>query len=216
MRRLHGFTLIELLIVVAIIAILAAIAVPNFLEAQVRSKVSRVKADMRSLATALEAYAVDNNNWYPPHNEIFDPRNNSDPLDQTGGDYPADHIRAPSFLTTPVAYITALFEDPFMSQDSQNPAPFRPTTLFRRITYWNLRWLATFYSTSTNFNNTYRNAGGYLMYSWGPDRAIATSVFNWETQQPPYDATNGTISNGNIYRTPKYYDNIPPINLQAN
>ena len=56
-----AFTLIELLIVVAIIAILAAIAVPNFLEAQVRSKVSRTKADMRSIATAIESYAVDHN-----------------------------------------------------------------------------------------------------------------------------------------------------------
>ena len=61
-----GFTLIELLIVVAIIAILAAIAVPNFLEAQVRSKVSRVKNDQRSYATGLEAYFVDNN-LYPAH-----------------------------------------------------------------------------------------------------------------------------------------------------
>src|SRR5215210_3826948 len=59
----EGFTLIELLIVVAIIAILAAIAVPNFLEAQTRSKVSRVKADQRSLATAIEAYYVDNNSY---------------------------------------------------------------------------------------------------------------------------------------------------------
>ena len=54
-----AFTLIELLIVVAIIAILAAIAVPNFLEAQTRSKISRVRSDLRSLATALESYCVD-------------------------------------------------------------------------------------------------------------------------------------------------------------
>ena len=54
----RAFTLIELLIVVAIIAILAVIAVPNFLEAQTRSKVSRVRADHFALATALEAYRV--------------------------------------------------------------------------------------------------------------------------------------------------------------
>ena len=63
----QGFTLIELLIVVAIIAILAAIAVPNFLEAQTRAKVSRSKADLRTLATGVESYALD---WqkYPPRN----------------------------------------------------------------------------------------------------------------------------------------------------
>ena len=62
-NRLRGFTLIELLIVVAIIAILAAIAVPNFLEAQTRSKVSRVKSDMRTIATGLESYQVDYNRY---------------------------------------------------------------------------------------------------------------------------------------------------------
>jgi len=58
-----AFTLIELLIVVAIIAILAAIAVPNFLEAQTRAKVSRVTADMRSYATGLETYFIDHNSY---------------------------------------------------------------------------------------------------------------------------------------------------------
>ena len=52
-----AFTLIELLIVVAIIAILAAIAIPNFIEAQVRAKVSRCREDMRSIAVALELFA---------------------------------------------------------------------------------------------------------------------------------------------------------------
>ena len=66
MRKQVGFTLIELLIVVAIIAILAAIAVPNFLEAQIRAKVSRAYSDMRSLATAIESYCVDTNK-YPPN-----------------------------------------------------------------------------------------------------------------------------------------------------
>jgi hypothetical protein len=50
-----------------------AIAIPNFLEAQTRSKVSRVKADMRSVVTALEAYFTDHN-AYPPCDYIIMPR----------------------------------------------------------------------------------------------------------------------------------------------
>ena len=60
-RRESGFTLIELLIVIAIIGILAAIAIPNLLNAVQRGKQKRTMSDMRALATAVEAYAVDNN-----------------------------------------------------------------------------------------------------------------------------------------------------------
>ena len=89
-----GFTLIELLIVVAIIAILAAIAVPNFLEAQVRAKIGRVKSDHRTIGLALESYGIDSN-----------------------GKYPAGRaVALPIRLTTPVAYLTsARMKDPFLT-----------------------------------------------------------------------------------------------------
>ena len=59
-RGQRGFTLIELLIVIAIIGILAAIAIPNLLNAVQRGKQKRTMADMKALAVALEAYQVDN------------------------------------------------------------------------------------------------------------------------------------------------------------
>ena len=59
LRREKGFTLIELLIVVAIIGIIAAIAVPNLLTAIQRSKQKRTMADLRAIGTALGSYQVD-------------------------------------------------------------------------------------------------------------------------------------------------------------
>jgi general secretion pathway protein G len=63
-RKSKGFTLIELLIVVAIIGIIAAIAIPNLLNAIDRGKQKRTMADIRSIGTAVEAYSVDTN-FYP-------------------------------------------------------------------------------------------------------------------------------------------------------
>ena len=113
-----GFTLIELLIVVLIIAILAAIAVPNFLEFQTRAKVSRPKSDMRSLATAMEAYFVDNNE-YPAMMRAGGVLhvNNA-----RGGELEtvSFRLRAPNSttdflntLTSPISYISDYPTDPF-------------------------------------------------------------------------------------------------------
>src|ERR1044072_6307054 len=62
-RNQKGFTLIELLIVVAIIGILAAIAIPNLLTAMQRARQKRSMADMRTIATAWESYATEMNRY---------------------------------------------------------------------------------------------------------------------------------------------------------
>src|SRR5687768_13253467 len=101
-QLITGFTLIELLIVVAIIAILAAIAVPNFLEAQTRAKVSRGKADMKTLITAMETYGVD-------HSKYIEGVTNSDLIDHgnaAGGPGPAYSVLR--LLSSPVAYISSV------------------------------------------------------------------------------------------------------------
>src|ERR1041384_5977030 len=65
LQKLHknrgGFTLVEIMIVVAIIALLAAIAVPNFLRARKRSQATRILEDLRMIDSALHQYAIENN-----------------------------------------------------------------------------------------------------------------------------------------------------------
>ena len=59
-KRRGGFTLVEIMIVVAIIALLAAIAVPGFLRARKRSQASRILNDLRMIDAAVDQYALEN------------------------------------------------------------------------------------------------------------------------------------------------------------
>ena len=66
-KKEEGFTLIELVIVIAIIGILMAIAIPNYMKARQAAAVSATKANLRNLATALELYMAEEGlNTYPP------------------------------------------------------------------------------------------------------------------------------------------------------
>jgi len=209
----RAFTLIELLIVVAIIAILAAIAVPNFLEAQVRSKVSRARADMRSAATAIEAYAVDANK-YPlvrgADTVLFaslgGPRNPQDLISPPGTPIRSfNEATLPLELTTPVAYITSTFKDPFKDegakrysstgalQDAQIVVESDPTT--RDFMYHNIQQ----YRAMTGYGFDDRDIaayGAWRLTCIGPDKEFYGSI-----GRRVYDATNGTVSKGDIVRS---------------
>lgn len=78
-RSSRGFTLVELLIVVAIIGIVASIAIPNLLNAVDKGKQKRTMADLRTLGTAVESYAVDNV-FYPAANSTGAIRAVIDPI----------------------------------------------------------------------------------------------------------------------------------------
>lgn len=207
-RSTRGFTLIELLIVVAIIAILAAIAVPNFLEAQTRSKVSRVKADHRSLTTALEAYRVDYNN-YPPSWKTQDGTQTFLPGPQPGvvglvGTTVSVRIQRLAWITTPIAYMTSIPLDPFSPEkdaapglNSQNPVSVywdSPFTDFRKVSNANL-----FLDSQGEQNRRL----SFLLTSFGPDRIFEAAVGGLTSTEglKLYDATNGTLSKGDIFRS---------------
>lgn len=210
---IKGFTLIELLIVVAIIAILAAIAVPNFLDAQVRAKCARVLSDTRSLITATELYRIDNNKTPPPF-QLF----NAPPsLPEWWG-------FAPPALTTPQAFLT-----------SQPMMPFIDKAVARTWHTWTggstynqpytyvydvlcLKLNGFFNASRTGQNLPYPGAAeaglplnfdasaslsftllaehsSYIYYSAGPDK-LDGGVW---IRPVLYDPSNGTISFGDIY-----------------
>jgi len=201
----HAFTLIELLIVVAIIAILAAIAVPNFLEAQTRAKVARATADMRSIATALESYRVDGNRYPTMIERGFG-----------GGVAPlvGAELRwwyVPDSLSTPIAYLsTADLRCPFGGNVDRIP---EFPDLYRRYGYENIPELMAKRTDFPILQTRYRDealewSGDWRLMSVGPDQF-------WNPSRI-YDPTNGTMSEGSIIRTQRNPEgNISPDTLPS-
>jgi len=192
-KREKGFTLIELLIVVAIIAILAAIAVPNFLEAQIRSKVSRAKSDMRSLKVALEAYRLDNQS------------------------YPRDILGVGTWttwnqLTTPIAYLTSIPPSPFKYKEYVS-AGYNDIGL-PAYDYAQYDHVMTYRGETTMRPEAIRCQAlsiFYVVTCAGPDQDLDIVWSNIDglgrqdaaARAMLYDPTNGTVSSGDIIMTSK-------------
>lgn len=211
----RAFTLIELLIVVAIIAILAAIAVPNFLEAQIRSKVSRCRADMRSIAVAIESYRVDANRVPLMGGSPYSAT--TLPTIYTRGCEAGREFSLPCTLTTPIAYMSALPNEPFGGSAAADDAYEKMGTYAQNYWMFTQQWFLDFNNGAYKDNwlvaknarpgDDARSGGKpapgtatWLLMSKGPDRYWA-KVDSWEVDCPQmwqYDSTNGTMSVGNI------------------
>lgn len=180
-HRCKAFTLIELLIVVAIIGILAAIAVPNFLNAQGRARVSRTVADMKALHTAMETYNLDNN-AYPP--------------DYDSGRVPNVTIQNNEILTyvrltTPIAYMSSIPRDPYFIGPNGKQEHVKLDPLFQYAgppgSFDRPAWRAT---------NTM-----YTITSLGPDKLDqqAWSRAQNNVQDILFNVSNGLTSLGDLY-----------------
>lgn len=177
MANNKAFTLIELLIVVAIIGILAAIAVPNFLNAQLRAKVSRVQSEMKSVSTAYQMYFLDNN-AFPPH-----------------CDGPAQH----KAVTTPVSYLNTSVDDIFAQSETAKQDSLWPNTWGQYHPEVSMGWNERMFGFENGVKNdpeffaANRNAAFFIM-SFAPDEDLDSP----RPSAARYESSNGLISNGDF------------------
>ena len=178
-KRNNAFTLIELLIVVAIIGILAAIAVPNFLNAMLRAKIANTQSDLRTMTDAMMQYHLDNNSYHAHRDGL------------------SQQFQFPH----PVPNLNAFLEDRFQDTalvrfgggGAGAPGYSASFSYYHWIPYnthvdWWFKSGARSHPLVKEVHDT-RNSG--LVDGWGPAGVRGG---------PPYDPSNGLLSIGGFFR----------------
>ena len=186
MKFARAFTLIEVLILASLIAILAAIALPDFIKARTRSKVSQVKSEMRTLAAAIEAYRADNGACPIPSFGHSTDGDDDSTFEVTNDAMSLLSMTDNRGVTTPVAYIAVMPRDVFSVKGRQ----------WFGYVGWKDRWILTSYGPDQDCPPTW-NGGDIQEVNDFPETNFDPQVLSLKA----YDPTNGMVSDGDIYRT---------------
>ncbi len=209
-RKSHGFTLIEILIVVAVLGVLTAIAVPQMQNAMVRSKIAAAQSNIHACAMALENYFLDNND-YPPSRYFC----------LAWGEQEArKYFELPWELTTPVAYLSNRPLDPFFTYTGASDEAPGQTIKYRHPGFGYFNGMPTeegiwvpkafpeddgeyiFYNNASKKHPAKDSPVQYGLWSVGPVPALEVSL-NSKHPVPShtwYDPSNGIYSEGIIVR----------------